>query len=204
MIFLSVITVSSCTVEKRVHLPGYHVEWKTSPKKNNVVLDQQKSESRHLLADQAGLQPKTDVVASIHETEVLADVSISRNIDVIPVAPSSNVLLPPYSEQYKSAPVESTIRYSSKPGSLMVQSTGERLEVLGLLSMIFGIVGFLSFPFTWPLFGLAALILSILSFSKFSRRPDEFMGRGFAITGFVLSLVSLLLFLGFWLIAGIA
>lgn len=90
-----------------------------------------------------------------------------------------------------------------KSSSSQNSKSGRRLEVVGLLSMIFGVFALFSFPF-WPLFGLAALILSMVSFSKFRKNPGEFMGSGFAIAGITLALVSLVLFLGFWLIALIA
>lgn len=67
------------------------------------------------------------------------------------------------------------------------RTTSQRLEVMGLLSMIFGIVGLFFFG---VLFGLAAVIMGFISMAKFSSRPKEFMGRGFMIAGLIIGFVA--------------
>ncbi len=81
-----------------------------------------------------------------------------------------------------SAPRENGNVQSGTPAA------GKRLEVLGLLSMIFGILGF--FIAGIPL-GLTAVILGFISMSKFASRPGEFMGRGFMIAGIIIGFVAI-------------
>jgi hypothetical protein len=64
-----------------------------------------------------------------------------------------------------------------------------KLEVVGLLSFIFSIVGLF---FAGIILGLAAFIMALISLSKFFHRPDEFMGKGFAIAGLIIGIVAIL------------
>lgn len=64
-----------------------------------------------------------------------------------------------------------------------------KLEVVGLLSFIFAIVGLF---FAGIILGLAAFIMALISLSKFFQRPDEFMGKGFAIAGLIIGIVAII------------
>lgn len=93
-----------------------------------------------------------------------------------------------------SAPQPST---GGERGITESAQKGKKMEVLGLLSMIFGIVGV--FIAGIPL-GIAALILSIISLTKFSNAPNRFSGKGMAIAGMILGFVAIigaLLFLAY-------
>lgn len=74
-------------------------------------------------------------------------------------------------------------------GSTESVESGKKMEVLGLLSMIFGIIGL--FIAGIPL-GIAALILSIISLTKFANNPGKFGGKGMAIAGMILGFVAII------------
>jgi len=68
-----------------------------------------------------------------------------------------------------------------------------------MAGMIFGILAFLCcFKF---LFCPLGIIFSLIGLSQINRHPDLYEGRGLAITGLVLSILSLLLVVLFILIA---
>ena len=69
------------------------------------------------------------------------------------------------------------------------ETISKRLEVLGLLSMIFGILGL--FVAGIPL-GVTAVILGFISLGKFASRPNEFMGRGFMIAGLIIGFLAII------------
>lgn len=68
-------------------------------------------------------------------------------------------------------------------------ASGKKMEVLALLSMIFGIIGL--FIAGIPL-GIAALILSVISLTKFANNPGKFGGKGMAIAGMILGFVAII------------
>jgi len=65
----------------------------------------------------------------------------------------------------------------------------KKLEVLGLVSFISGIISLLIAPI---FFGVAAIILSVISLVKFSNNPGKYKGKGWAIVGLVLGIISLI------------
>lgn len=81
--------------------------------------------------------------------------------------------------------------------------TNQKLEIMGLISMIVGIVG-LPIAFCCSLFALpfpiASIILGIISFMKISKQPNEFKGKGFAIAGIILGVVVVLLAIGMFIV----
>jgi hypothetical protein len=80
----------------------------------------------------------------------------------------------------------------------------KRIEILGLVSFILGILCLVAIPITLFLFYPAAiglpiailtLIFGIKSLHKIHKNPTLFKGKGFAITGIVLGFLSLAVFL---------
>jgi len=71
------------------------------------------------------------------------------------------------------------------------QETGvkKKLEVLGLVGFIAGVVSLIIGPL---LFGLGAFILSVISLSKFTKYPGIYKGKGFAIAGLILGVISII------------
>lgn len=80
--------------------------------------------------------------------------------------------------------------YGIRPnGQLGGTTTGRKLDGLALLSLLFGLI-----PFT--LVGpFMAVVCGIASLNRISRNPDKYTGKGLAITGIVLGIVVLLIFL---------
>lgn len=62
-----------------------------------------------------------------------------------------------------------------------------KIEIMSLLSMIFGIVGIVTtFVYIgWALL-TAAVVLGIIGLVKIKKNPGKFKGKGFAIAGIIL------------------
>lgn len=90
-----------------------------------------------------------------------------------------------------SAPESRSPRSSSESDGQPVQ---KRLEIMALMSMLFGITGLFIAAIV---FGLMAIIFAMISFMKFSANPKEFGGRGMAIAGIIIGILDVVLFLAF-------
>lgn len=63
----------------------------------------------------------------------------------------------------------------------------KKTEPLGLVGGIIGIVSLLVLPL---FFGAAAIVFSAISLSKFSKNPELYKGKGWAIAGLILGVIS--------------
>ncbi len=88
-----------------------------------------------------------------------------------------------------SAPDKKSPRSSPDSEEQPVQ---KRLEVMALMSMLFGITGLFIAALV---FGLMALIFGFVSMMKFSANPREFGGRGMAIAGIIIGILDIIAFL---------
>ncbi len=68
--------------------------------------------------------------------------------------------------------------------------TGAKYEILGVLSLIFGITALFYFGL---IFAILSLILGQISLIKIFRRPFKYKGKGFAYAGIILGLLNLFL-----------
>ena len=98
--------------------------------------------------------------------------------------------------RYKNGTKEifnSSVNYSDYGSS---ETISKKTEPAALISMITGIVGGLL-----PVSGIGimlvilALILSIMGLTRISKEPDKLKGKGFAIAGFILGVLSMI---GIW------
>ncbi len=97
-----------------------------------------------------------------------------------------------HSVEYANGAVDLISNVHVAPQSPPAYQTARRLEVLGLISMIFGISGLFVFGL---IFGAVAVILGIISLVKFTSRPEAYKGRGFMITGLILGFVCIVVML---------
>jgi site-specific recombinase len=88
-----------------------------------------------------------------------------------------------------------------QPAAHKKQGMAVASMVLGILSVLIGwipVVGwFTGFPMA-----LLAVILGAVAIGQANKKPDEFGGKGMAITGLVLGIVTLALALLFWIVVG--
>lgn len=123
-----------------------------------------------------------------HVTEITPDLIRYKKCNYME-GPTISVRSQDVSEiRYPNGSVDVISGYQSADRSR--KNDGEtKLEVLGLLSMIFAIIGL--FVAGIPL-GLTSIILAAISFGKFARSPGRFKGQGFAIAGMIIGAVAIL------------
>lgn len=69
----------------------------------------------------------------------------------------------------------------------------KKVEPMAILSLIFGVLGFVPIPVIGGLGWIAALVLAKQSLKKIERNPEKFKGRGLAIAGKVLGIIGITL-----------
>ena len=69
----------------------------------------------------------------------------------------------------------------------------KKVEPMSILSLIFGLLGFVPIPVIGGLGWIAALVLAKQSLKKIERNPEKFKGRGLAIAGRVLGIIGITL-----------
>lgn len=69
----------------------------------------------------------------------------------------------------------------------------KKVEPMSILSLIFGVLGFVPIPVIGGLGWIAALVLAKQSLKKIERNPEKFKGRGLAIAGRVLGIIGIAL-----------
>lgn len=81
MFLVCLFAVVGCTMTKRVHQPGYHIEWKTRSSRNLQVVDNAPSSAIHSNAIESATALKSDV------TNVPSVPSVSEADSIIEQAP---------------------------------------------------------------------------------------------------------------------
>ena len=67
----------------------------------------------------------------------------------------------------------------------------KKVEPMAILSLIFGVLGFMPIPVVGGLGWIAAVVLAKQSLKKIDRNPEKFKGRGLAYAGRVLGIIGI-------------
>jgi hypothetical protein len=191
-----VLFLGACTITKRVHNPGWHVEWKSSKLKNHQTPNDQEIASDNLT--------KTDA----HASSVSQTISLENNVGHTETAStqanqeSSLDEVLSDQEQHQAEYVYSTNQ--KKPESRSeAQTAGDspKTEPLGIASIFAGstaLIFFLNICFLlsdngWnAIFGLGypglflivfalavlGVIMGIVSYQRIQENPDLYKGKG--------------------------
>jgi len=92
---LVLLALASCTVTKRIHNPGFHIQWKSSPK-SEVVQDKKESIYSSLeegIIHDAGEIERESIVPTIAQTSVAKTDDTGENNILSELKRSSNVTL---------------------------------------------------------------------------------------------------------------
>ena len=200
---------TSCTITKRVHNPGWHVEWKSSFSKSKTQdpLQSQEvvAENDVELADEKGSHNaqgnQAEEIASIESTETAPNEELNFKDDASDLndhVDAQNVEKKPI--QFK----QTTVKFPSEP----------RVDPLGILSIVSGSIALifllnicfllsdngwnaifgLSYPwlfFIVLVFAVVGLILAIKSIKHIRQNPELYKRKNIAWTGFGISAASL-------------
>jgi hypothetical protein len=191
-----IVFAQSCTIQKRQHLPGYHIEWNTKDshsevqreKKPEQVLDI--AEHDVALAAEVAAQPLEQEMQTMNAD---AELAAPRDLEEEAAPVNGNSTAKNHSEKLAKqrftfpsiihSPVKllfGGIKPEDKP----------RTDGISIAAMVCGILSFFV-----PVLGLVLAILAIIfggvGLGRTNRNP-ELKGRGMAITGLVLGIVGML------------
>lgn len=199
-----VLLLTSCSIEKRVYLPGYHVTWKNT---NSISTNQKSITSKNLNVDDLNIKlnivtPETtnktyDQLVSIKEYEDNFTASIeNQKIDLLDKKINQLALagkrktIAETSEIYqtKKSKLETGINESSNNSE-----EAQKINGFALVGFILGIVGLLLMLIVgWPFFlGTLGIIFSAIGLAHATKGKD---GKSLAIAGLVTSILAFLLF----------
>ena len=181
------LSFNACMTEKRVHLSGYHVNWKkgrfdkeqtskSSPKPQKSVSESQLNSGNAKLKEGALAEPlRSDQI----QIEVLSFNNQEVQGDSLAVIETSKSIVQPQQIANESKEEEEA------------ETPKKRKKLLGiaLLSFMAGVLGFFWFGF---ILGAAGITLGLISIYQIVTK-DKYKGLGFAIAGILLSIVEMAL-----------
>lgn len=192
-------SLSSCSVVRRIHTPGYHIEWSSSKHSNRP----------------AAAKPETATTKSIapqpHETTTVSDeqTSLSASLDnssyIIPAQlPHLKTKKEPAADNERVGNVTTALRQTARETKKILKkqsATGEGgysgMAIAGFVCSVVGLILFVLWG--WPfLLGTLGVIFSAIGLS--GTRNDGQRGKGLAIAGLIVGILDILLF---WILVAI-
>ncbi len=194
---LLAVFITSCSVDKRLYRPGYKIDWSSNNKvqlpaaekiphipeptvaennTENISTDsllQLSSDEDKTIADKAESNAACNGYASHRRVEALAPVTK-------PNASASK------KEQRK-------IDFNSgfkKGFQLLIPDEPVKLMPLALASLILGILSIVAYYGAFVL-GVLAIVFGAVALYKIRQNPGMYRGRGMAMWGFILGIISL-------------
>lgn len=187
--------MGSCSITKRVHNPGWHVEWKSSNQKvaeKNIETNPILSGEQLVYEEQSTMDPETNTPRA--EGNVNALIQPSTMFEKV-VGDEVN------SEDYVQLTQQVHSKHQvSKRQSLRINEddkvVDQRLEPFGILSLVSFLMAltsiFLGISFGWSLMGLSyvvffifGIVSAIISLRRFRNSPDVYKGKRFIKIGLI-------------------
>ncbi len=191
-----IVFAQSCTIQKRQHLPGYHIEWNTKDSHSEVQREKKPEQALDIaeydvaIASEAVVQP---LQQEVQPSSTDAQVASQRNLEeeVAPVNEDNAV------KNDSEKPTKQRLTFPSimhSPAKMLFGGINPedrpRTDGLSIAAMVCGIVGVV-LPGSGIILSILAIIFGGIGMGRTSRNP-ELRGKGMAITGLVLGIVGLL------------
>lgn len=182
---LATALVTSCSVEKRLHRPGYHVEWKHK--------DQP---SQHPPSAQELQQQEAYALPEAHAEPAQAPLSASASADVLPgyqPAPKADLNAVSKEEPQvleQKIPEASNRRALGDPDETPASDETKIVNGFGIASFVLAVVSLFVLGFV---FGPTAIVFGAIGMSQVRRNPEKYRGNGLAVAGFVIGIISVAL-----------
>lgn len=205
------LVLSSCSIEERIYMSGYHIYWKNSNRSSN---------KQELVKDNTRKQTEKNQVGTVDQSE-----NETNTVDKSPIVIDDNINASAENEQFflpekekinlfssqkvKTADEEIKINSSikselKKEVKTISKSTDDEPKMSGMAiaGFICGILGLLLVLITgWPfLLGTLGTIFSAIGLGQTSKGKK---GIGFAIAGLITSLLAIVIFLIYVAIIGL-
>lgn len=200
-VILILLLISSCTITKRVHNPGWHVEWKgkLSADKNQAIQNEVLSNEQVNINEQAHLNVENQqsfnekhesyemesgavVSTSVdaHLTESTATKNSIENKDQLEKDAKNSLISEDETSEIDDRELNPLIRNS------LVLSIA---SILCLLLISFGLGMFLLFL----LLSLIAGIMALIGYSQVKKEPNRWKGEGLAVLIFIFGIIEVLI-----------
>jgi|GEM_PF-2104149 len=186
LIFLVFLVFSSsCTIQKRVHLPGYHVERHQKKKLQNSGdhLTKTPDKKTASVAEQEGVDITSDSLRGIAHEETESTLLITEEA-------KSSRMLGADDEKNRTEPAEYKDSKSElkKPKAFQPDKVVREAQIDDREMNSSGLAGFIlavmPIVFSYAIFALpVALILSIIGLVQTNREPGRYKGRQLYIAG---------------------
>ena len=181
--------LTSCSVEKRQHTGGYHVEWYSWNNKAKKEVNQQPvvtevAEQNVAVAQETAITPAVAEVAVVEAAPVaVANVKTEKAVAKAEKA----------ERKANKVSVKEMLKFGSSVGSVAMAQEGSKSQGLGVAGMVCGIVGLV---FCWvPFFGfilsLLGCVMGGVQLAKIKKSPESYGGKGQAIVGLVCGIIGL-------------
>jgi hypothetical protein len=190
-IVIGIILLNSCSIEKRLHRPGYHIEWKSNHHQRSTSLNtNDTSDEQQLNSD----NQKIDETAEIGNSNptVIAD---STNLYQNGAERSQKEKIQQRVKSYLSSAISTPIKSISTELKGGIEEEKVRLgtEENAIGSFVCSLITWLAIFGVGQLFAYAAIILGFISLAKIKRHPDQYSGKGLAIAGIIIATIALLI-----------
>ncbi len=195
LIVLTIVFISSCTIQKRQHLPGYHIEWKGGEARRTEAVKELSCEEMSTAANTEAINAETintqevaPVVANVEQAHEEVEVEKSSSV------PASEVNVKKKNTGMKlSFPLSLRSPVQLLTGKAMPDET-KSVDGMSIAAMVCGICGIIVAlsSFSIGILGSPlAIIFGVIGIRRTSR-DSELKGRVMAITGLVLGILSTL------------
>lgn len=174
--------ISSCSLEKRHYSKGYNIEWNHRKHVELVKLEPKNT---------IQLVPKT----TKYQSNTASTNKPERKIFNSPVFPYLKSTLKSNKNLSKLFQQNNIIAKGNQQphDSGTINDEPKKTEGLGLAGFIIGILGLLVPAIIGFFLCIIAVIFSAISLDKFKQYPEEYKGKGFAITGLILGIIGTVL-----------
>jgi len=189
LIVFTIVFISSCTIQKRQHLPGYHIEWKGSEAKRSESVQKMPS-------DFSSIPSYTEEIKqeAIHgSTHVADNPKVEPKQAEVEVAKSGSAPASEISGKKKHTGMKLTFPLSLRsPVQLLtgkaMPDEGKKTDGISIAAMVCGILAFVV-PTVGIVLAILAIVFGGIGMGR-TRRNPELKGRGMAITGLVLGILA--------------
>ncbi|MCW3083682.1 MAG: hypothetical protein JWP12_1048 [Bacteroidetes bacterium] len=194
---LFAVLIASCSVDKRLYSRGYNVEWS-----NNNKVQLPSAEKITVIPEPTLAENKTEEIS----TDSLLQLSSDEDKAIADKA-ESNTACNDYAAKQRAealAPVTNSATSTSKKTQrkidfnsgfkkgfqLVIPEEPVKLMPLALASLILGILSVVAYYGAFVL-GVLAIVFGAVALYKIRKNPGMYRGRGMAMWGFILGIISL-------------
>jgi hypothetical protein len=209
-LLLMLIGLNSCSVNKRLYQPGYHVEWhksnknhKTHQENEKLAQDHKKEQQEVTYKNQSVKKPdykQAEISQDYEPTYALNDEN-ANNLEIISLSKQKQSL---FTDTKQAVP--DTIKYvvnkddpdSAKSAENQKEThwaaiTGFILAIISLIGIPLAFTGVLGI-FTGPL-GILAAIFSRIGMKRIKANPEKYKGANIAKAGYIMGIISIIIFI---------